>query len=326
MNTDPLSKPLPSTGFGLMFHHFHDAARHPKGQGALSSDEFTIILESYGEVILSAHDWASRLLDGTLEPGKACLTFDDGLRCQFDVALPVLEARSLTAFWFPYTAPFSGELDRLEIYRYFRTVCFSDIDAFYEAFDAAWGAKSWSTTVIAELGSFDPGKYLSEYSFYTDGDRRFRYIRDRILGQNRYFEVMDGMIDTSEFDCSAAARNLWMGEDELKYLQQSGHVIGLHSHTHPTNLTDLAFERQEWEFDANAAWLKQALDMEPDCVSYPCGSYDERLIELLSGRGVRIGFQSRMGPHGNHMTMPRLDHTVALAQLTHAKTQKMNRL
>lgn len=302
------------TAYGLMFHHFHDA-RHPSGQGAISADDLNRLLDAQGERVIGARAWAEGLLRGGLAEGAVCLTFDDGLRCQYDVALPVLEARGLTAFWFPYTAPLAGELDRLELYRYFRTVRFSDIDAFYEEFDAAWRTSAMATEVETALATFQASEYLREYTFYSDGDRRFRFIRDRVLGGEKFFTIMDAMLANDGFDRAAASKALWMGVEELRHLRDLGHIIGLHSHTHPTSLIDLDADRQMWEFETNAGWLERTLDLAADCVSYPCGAYDDRLIGILAGRGVRIGFQSRMGLSNDPMTMPRLDHTIALASL-----------
>ena len=36
------------------------------------------------------------------------VTFDDNLKCQYDIALPILDKYSLKAFWFIYTSPLDG--------------------------------------------------------------------------------------------------------------------------------------------------------------------------------------------------------------------------
>ena len=37
---------------------------------------------------------------------KCCITFDDGLKSQFKIALPILEKYNIKAFWFVYTSIF----------------------------------------------------------------------------------------------------------------------------------------------------------------------------------------------------------------------------
>ena len=52
-----------------------------------------------------------------------------------NVALPVLEKYGLTAFWFIYSSPFTGVMERLEIYRNFRSTMYQKVSDFYNDFD-----------------------------------------------------------------------------------------------------------------------------------------------------------------------------------------------
>ncbi len=123
--------------YGIMFNHFHDD-RHPRGQGAISAAEFARMLDHIGrERILPAEEWMRRSIAGELGESDICLTFDDALRCQYDIAVPVLRELGLTAFWFFYASVFEGNVEPLEVYRHFRTTQFASMDAFYEQFSAA---------------------------------------------------------------------------------------------------------------------------------------------------------------------------------------------
>src|SRR5581483_28390 len=111
------------------------------GQGAISADQFADLLTALGpDRILPADAWIERTTTGRLRDGDLCLTFDDALRCQYDIALPVLKQFGLTAFWFIYSSVFEGRIEPLEVFRYFRTVAFPEIGDFYRAFDAACAA------------------------------------------------------------------------------------------------------------------------------------------------------------------------------------------
>ncbi len=82
--------------------------RWPGGPGALDAERFRELLRRVGlERILPAGEFFSRAEAGLLEPDHVCLTFDGNLRCQFDVALPVLREVGLTAFWFVASATLS---------------------------------------------------------------------------------------------------------------------------------------------------------------------------------------------------------------------------
>ncbi len=141
-----------------------------------------------------------------------CITFDDALRCQYDIAKPVLDRLGITAFWFIYSSAFAdGEPPRLELYRYFRTVMFDRMDAFSLAFDQAIAASEYVDIVAEGLRGYDAATYLSEYPFFTEGDRRFRFIRDNIFNSPAYDMVMDKMISATNFNM-AGAREIygWM--------------------------------------------------------------------------------------------------------------------
>ena len=82
---------------GIMFHHFCGGV-HPQGQGAITAEELADLIEFVGpRRILPAEVWLVRCAGGTLRDGDVCLTLDDNLRCQYDIALPVLQAGDLVA-------------------------------------------------------------------------------------------------------------------------------------------------------------------------------------------------------------------------------------
>ena len=77
---------------GIMFHHFHDGKIHKKGQGSISKDEFCKLINFIGRSnILDANIFFEKFKDKKLKPREVCFTFDDSIKCQIDIALPVLE-------------------------------------------------------------------------------------------------------------------------------------------------------------------------------------------------------------------------------------------
>ena len=297
-----------------MFHHFHGAG-HAAGQGSISAEQFAQILRRCDrDRLLSAEEWLRRALAGELEPGQQCVTLDDNLRCQFDVALPVLRDMGLTAFWFVATSVLQGHLSRTELYRVFRVRHFASLDAFYAEFERAATQAPDGGRVQSDLAGFDPRRYLAQYPFYTESDRRFRFLRDEVLGPERYQKLMDQVIRDHGVKLKELAANLWMGDDHLRQLAAEGHVIGLHSHTHPTRLADLSPHEQRREYRSNHAYLTSLLGEPPLTVSHPCNSYSEITLRILRDLGVRVGFCSNMSPAGSsELEYPREDHANLLA-------------
>ena len=77
---------------GIMFHLFHDDKRHLKGQGSISKDGLLNLIKFIGRKnILNADDFLKRYKEKKLKKNHVCFTFDDCLKCQFDIAFPVME-------------------------------------------------------------------------------------------------------------------------------------------------------------------------------------------------------------------------------------------
>lgn len=300
---------------GIMFHHFHDE-RHAPGQGSLSADELAAMIDFLKPAqILPAREWLTRALRGSLRDGDLCLTFDDNLRCQFDVARPVLESRGLTAFWFVSTAATQGVPNRVEMYRAFRDRCFPDIDAFYDAFFAELERIDGDGQIARAVQQFNPLSYLCAFSFYSDADRRFRFVRDEVLGPIRYDQVMESLMAAARVDVHGLVRDLWMDAACLERLHAGGHVLGLHTHTHPTRLANLAPAEQEREYRDNYMTLMQITREPPTSMSHPCNSYNEHTLAILRGLGIQVGFRADMDGGGSPLEHPRQDHANILRQM-----------
>lgn len=300
-----------------MLHHFRGGP-HPDGQGALTADQFADMIRFLGpERFLSPDAWCERALAGRLRPGDLCLTLDDALKCQFDIALPVMRAFGLTAFWFVYSGVFQGRAERLEIYRHFRSARFETVEAFYAAFFDNIAGSEHGETYRAAIATFRPAEYLADYAFYTDEDRRFRFVRDQVLGPRRYEAVMEAMIeDDPHYSITQAMRDLWMSDGDLGALAAEGHEVGLHSFSHPTRMVDLSPEEQARQYRANRDHLTAVLGVKPRAMSHPCNSYGPQTLEILADLGVEIGFRSNLAEvGGGRLELPRDDHSHVMARM-----------
>ena len=76
---------------GIMFHYFNDNKKHKKSQGSINEDELKKIINFIGRKnILDADVFIEKYKKKNLKSHEICLTFDDGLKSQYDIALPVL--------------------------------------------------------------------------------------------------------------------------------------------------------------------------------------------------------------------------------------------
>ena len=300
----------------VMFHHFFERG-NPKGQGAIGVDEFVEIIERHGnDRFLPARDWIVTKSRGALRENDLCLTFDDGLMCQIDTALPVLEYYNLTAFWFIYTVVHEGGREPFEIHRYFRTEFFETIDEFYDAFDQEINASAWGDYVAAALSAFDPPSYKPYAKYYSDRDRIFRHVRDNVLGGERYSHIMDLLMDRKGFDVDGVVDRLWIGEAMLRDLHDNGHVIGLHSHTHPPRIDRLSKTGQFKEYETNATVLERILGERPRSMAHPFNAYNAETFDVLEQLRVDIGFATTPRHRtDSELELARIDHGTFLAAL-----------
>ena len=295
---------------GVMFHHFH-GGRQPGSQGSISADQLRVILDHVGRSsdLLSAHDWLSRFNEGRLEASHVCLTFDDSLKCQVEIAAPVLKERGLSAFFFVYSSVLEGMLEKLEIYRYIRNVTFAHIDDFYDEFEGRLLSSPLGSKATAALATFDPGVYLAPYSFYTERDKRYRFLRDFVLTSEEHEALMDEIVQANIPDPKELADLLWMTGFDVKKLNDDGDVIGLHSYSHPTFLARLAPVQQQREYQLNKLHLEQLTGAPVKTMSHPSNSYEPGTLEVLESLGIELGFRDNMldGPYGR-LEAPRIDH------------------
>ena len=301
---------------GLMFHHFH-GGEITTSEGSISADQFGDILTYIGlERIWRADEWLKSAVNGTLPDNAVCVTFDDGLYSQFKIAWPVLREFNLTAFWFPHTSTLSGTCDQLELYRYIRNYCFESILDFYAIFEQHV-RENWRSDMESGLARFRHEDYYKNCPFFSELDKRFRYLRDEVLGPVRYSRVMDQLCSEVGVNTETVTTELFINLDDWATLIQDGNVLGLHSHTHPTRLAELPLQEQKLEYDTNFAELAEKLHYRPDIVAHPCGSFTEKTLDILKALGVNIGFCANMcRPKARGLEYPRQNHANILMDIT----------
>lgn len=279
--------------FGVMFHHMTDHGRHPYIQGALTQPELRAFLaRPNGYRILGANEWLDRYFSNTLKSDELCITFDDALRSQYDIARPVLNEFGLTAFWFVYSSVFEGNLELFEVNRYFRNTCFSSMPEFYDAFLAKALVRYPERRLAEVIRSPAATSHLDEFGFYTEQDRVFRFMRDHVLSTDEYNDVMLSLMACYGYDPASKSGDIWMKDDDLRELSADGHRIGLHSYSHPVNFRRLPVQDQISEYWRNSLHLARVLGSQPNIMAHPSNSYNDTTLMILKAIGVEVGFRS----------------------------------
>ena len=279
---------------GIMFHHFHDGKMHTKIQGSLSKDNFAKMIKYIGkENILDAGEFAEKLKKRTLNK-EVCLTFDDAIKCQIDIALPILEDFKIKSFFFVPTSMFQGNPDYLEAFRYFRNNYYEEMNDFYNDF---YEITDKDLKPFFKSREKNISELKIKYNFYSLEDIKFRQLRDILLSKNEYETLMLKLMKKNKVDIKQINKKLFLQKNDLILLDKLGHVIGLHSHSHPTRIENLSYDEQKKEYLQNKSLLVQILNKEANHIkssSHPCGSYNHNSLKILKELGVEIAFRDNM--------------------------------
>lgn len=309
--------------YAVMFHHFHDdGIIHIKSQGSISENDLDKIIIKYqslkGVRIIPAKDWYNKFINNSLRKDEICLTFDDGLKCQYEIAHKVLKKHNLTAFFFTPTLRFTGKLENLDIFRHFRFFKFNDIDDFYEKFFMFLKKSTYyeKNNVSKKIKLGNAENYHSEITFYTKNDRIFRFIRDKILSEDEYNEVMYNMMSEYNYNFNDISKKIYLSENDIKDLHNNENIIGLHSHSHNTFMADLSYDEQEYEYSTNKKILEEIIDSRIKTVSYPCSSYNKDTLDIMKKMDIKLGFRANMlSNYNSELEVKRIDHTEVLKEI-----------
>lgn len=178
------------------------------------------------------------------------ITFDDGYRNNFELALPVLRAEAATATFFIT----SGFLDD-------RAVTWWD--------DIAWMVHTSRRSVIP------PGQWTAE-PFELAQDREpviLRLVRTyKLLSDSESEVFLDWLGEvTGQGRCPVGAANeMWMTWDMVREMDRAGMSIGGHTVTHPV-LANCSAEKQHWEVEVSKERIEAELGHPITAFSYPVG-------------------------------------------------------
>ena len=305
---------------GIMFHHFHDNLKHKKSQGSISKEDFCKIIKFIGrENIINADLFQKKLKDNNLKKNEVCFTFDDSVKSQIDIALPVLEEFKIKSFFFVYSSIFENQPDNLEFFRYFRMNYFENIDEFYNNFYKILD-RDLSNFFEEKISIIQEKKI--KFPYYSIEDIKFRLVRDQFLSKKEYEKSMFEMMKRKKFDPETVKSKIFFNKEDVINLSKLGHSIGLHSHSHPTSFKELNQEDQEKEYKKNLYILAKILNKKEDeikCMSHPCGSYNEYTLKVLKDLGIEIGFKQIMNIESDKGMLKINNSPLEIARQDHAE-------
>jgi len=112
-------------------------------------------------------------------------------------------------------------------------------------------------------------------------------------------------------DEASFARDLYMTEDQLVCMRESGMYIGSHGYGHDW-LDSLSPAEQEQEIELSLRFLQRIGARHAGWIMcYPHGAYNDSLLAILRRAGCRLGLTTKVGiadlARDNPLTLPRLN-------------------
>ena len=298
-----------------MFHHFHDGIKHKRSEGSISKSQFKKILLNFKRNIVTPEEFINQISTNKKKEKKMiCLTFDDGIKSQVDIALEVLDELKLKGFFFTNTFQYENKISMLECCRYFRNNYFSNIEEFYELF--LTNLKNNFSEKKINFFLKTNKKYIVKQkkiaSFYSYKDLEFRLLRDFFLNKEQYNKQLIELFNLKGFKYKKKSNKLHFSKADLRILSYNKHEIGLHSHSHPIPITDLPLKDLKNEYNKNYLILKKIIKRDILSMSHPNGYFSNNCKIVLKNLGVKVGFgtaKANSKKKLNLFNIPRIDHT-----------------
>jgi len=281
---------------GVMFHYFHNGRGiHKKTQGSIDQNQLVKIIKKIGRKnILDADVFLNKHIENKLKPFEVCFTFDDGLKSQIDIALPVLEDFKIKSFFFVGTSQFTNEISYIELFRFFRNNFFKDIDEYYKFF---YKHIDLDLNQIFKKEHLSLKKLKLKFKYYSMNDLKFRLVRDKLLTKSEYEKINFKMFKYKKFKYKKFERKFYMNEKDLQIIDQNNHIIGLHSHSQFHRIGKLNIKTQLKEYKKNISLLSNILGKPKNyfkTMSHPNGSYSNETLIILKDLGLKLGFKQIM--------------------------------
>jgi len=199
----------------------------------------------------------------------ATVSFDDGYKDNIEYAAPILKKYSCPASFYVVT----DCIDR--------------------------NIPTWTYIVDYTLQNTEQSKIELQFEFVPELLRKIALKTTlnnqlaklkpwmKTLTNNKRLQVMRSVVDQCS-DVSIPC-NQMMNWNDLGQLHSQGFTVGSHTHTHPMlgRLEDVY--EIETELRTSYDKIKEHLGFVPETISYPIGSYDERVIELSKKTGYKWG-------------------------------------
>ena len=268
----------------VVVNHHYVAERAPEAPRAIfpiAVDEFTERLETLGRTFefVSRDDVLASVRGERSLPERSCLvTFDDGLRSQYELALPVLMRLGVPALFLVPGRPLA-EGRALYVHK-------------VHALRDRLGDDTLLPLLATRVSGVSERDAREHYAYDEPEAAWVKYALNVALPLEERERLVAGVFAKAFPDEASFRAELYMTEDQVRELERVHHAVGAHSYAHePLALLDDRALRRDLE--QSSAALAEVTGARPQTISYPHGSREAvttGVADAAAGAGFVAGF------------------------------------
>jgi Predicted xylanase/chitin deacetylase len=270
--------------------HYVGMPRYPHaGVNSLSVEKFGEILEAMGRhfEFIGLPDLRRLLEGGGFPEADLCLvTFDDGLRCQSETALPELRRLGVPAAFFVSSGPRAHGRAAATHKLHFLRATRGD-HTLFEALEKARG----DGLLDSSPTELDPETISRHYRYDAPEAAALKFFFNYHLDAEKAEHVLDVLFSACGIDEAAFVDEFYMSREQIRELGALG-AVGSHGVSHRP-LARLDPDRARRELAESRRDLEEWSGAPVEFVSYPFGNekaVDRTTGQLAAGAGYRGGF------------------------------------
>jgi peptidoglycan/xylan/chitin deacetylase (PgdA/CDA1 family) len=266
--------------FAVNFHYVGMPAFPHPGIHGLSIPEFRECL------LRVAADWEPVALTDVLDavggrsalPDKSCLiTFDDGMLCQYQSALPVLEETGIPAAFFIMAGPYLNGSGTVPLVHKIHWCRANYGNAAVLAFIEEAAGEGWIDARPAEV---DLAKAARLNPYDDEESSRLKYFLTRSVSMDSADRIMNRFMERMDVNWAEFIRMFFMSEDMIRDLAGRG-MIGSHAVAH-VPLARAPRGQVRAEMRDSRSCIEAICGREIRALSYPYGIADSVNREVAS--------------------------------------------
>ena len=179
---------------GIMFHYFHDNKFFKKSPGSITAKDFNKIIKKIGKKnILNPTEFIKAVINKKIKPYHTCFTFDDALRCQYKIALPVLKIHNIKSFFITISI-FTRKPNLMEILDFLEIISLKFKNVLFEFLSRIKKQYPEKMKIIFKKIIQNSKKKIDP--FYSIQDIKFREVRDKLLKPREYERIMKQCLES----------------------------------------------------------------------------------------------------------------------------------